>query len=210
MKFLLYSINLVLFIISILIFYNTSNVTIRLPKINIERLSGSSSLSSFSSSASTSSSSHTSPASHIRNTKTSPNKIRRFAIYSSSIHSKLRSYIFYTPITAAAWQRIGYEVIVVFTGDFTNNSNASFSPQLNLTRKFLQRLGVYVLDFQCNASYSIKLSQLVRLFSGFLPDTIVNDRDLIITTDSDIIPLDKDNYQLQENIDGFIYRNIHK
>jgi len=133
------------------------------------------------------------------------NKIRRYAIFSSSIHSKLRSYIFYTPITAAAWHRIGYEVIVIFTGDFTNNSNASLSPQLNLSRIFLQRLGVHVLDFQCDISYSIKMSQLVRIFAGFLSDTIVHDTDYIITTDSDIIPIHEQDYLFKENTHGFIY-----
>ena len=137
-----------------------------------------------------------------------PNKIRQFALFSSSIHSKLRSYIFYTPIAAAAWQRVGYDVIVVFVGDFTNNSNASLSPQLNLSRTFLQRLGVHIVNFQCDISYSVKMSQLVRIFGGFLPDTIVNNDDKIITTDSDIIPIREEDYEFNENTDGFIY-NAH-
>ena len=102
-------------------------------------------------------SSSSSPPPPINDPKPLSNKFRRFAIFSSSIHSKLRSYIFYALITAAAWYRIGYEVIVVFAGDFTNNSNASLSPQLNLSRTFLQRLGVHVLDFQCDMAYSIKI-----------------------------------------------------
>jgi hypothetical protein len=144
-------------------------------------------------------------SSAANSTKLISDKTRRFAIFSSSIHSKLRSYIFYTPITAAAWQRIGYEVIVVFAGDFTNNSNASLSPQLNLSRRFLQRLGVHTVNFQCEISYSIKMSQIIRIFGGFLPDTIINDTDYIITTDSDIIPIREQDYLLKQNTDGFIY-----
>jgi len=49
------------------------------------------------------------------------------------------------------------------------------------------------------------MSQLVRIFAGYLPDTIVNDRDYIITTDSDIIPMHEENYQLRKNTSGFIY-----
>jgi hypothetical protein len=139
-------------------------------------------------------------------TKILPKKPRQFAIFASSIHSILRSYIFYTPIAAAAWQRIGYEVIVVFVGDFTNNnSNASLSVQLNLSRTFLQRLGVHILNFQCDKSYSVKMSQLVRIFAGYLSDTLVSDDDYILTTDSDIIPINKQDYQLKANTSGFLY-----
>src|SRR5207248_2770176 len=78
-------------------------------------------------------------------------------------------------------------------------------PQLNLTRTFLQQLGVHIINFQCDKSYSIKISQLVRIFSGYLSDKIINDTDYIITTDSDIIPIREQDYQLKENTTGFIY-----
>ena len=134
-------------------------------------------------------------------------KARRFAIFSSSIHSKLRSYIFYTPIAAAAWQRLGYEVIVVFVGDWLNfaHSHASIVDQMNLTERLLQRLNVHLIHFQCNKTYSIKMSQLVRIFSGFLPERIVQDDDYIITSDSDIIPIRGEDYQAKENSTGFLY-----
>lgn len=135
------------------------------------------------------------------------NKTRRFAIFSSSIHSKLRSYIFYTPITAAAWQRLGYEVIVVFVGDWLSltTNDATILSQLNLTERFLQRLNVHILHFQSDKAHSIKLSQLVRIFSGYLPDEMVHDRDYIITSDSDIIPMSSGDYQIAEKSPGFIY-----
>ena len=132
-------------------------------------------------------------------------KSRRFAIFSATIDSKLRSYVFYTPIAAAAWQRIGYEVIVIFVGDFTKINSKFLIAQLNLTESFLRRLNVHIIHFQCNKSYSIKISQLVRIFSGYLSKTIVNDKDYILTTDSDIIPIQEEDYQLNENKTGFIY-----
>lgn len=141
----------------------------------------------------------------MNDTKLLLNKSRRFAVFSTSIHSKFRSYIFYTPITAAAWQRLGYEVIVIFVGDFTHNSSQYFQAQLNLTEAFLERLNVHIIYFQCDKSYSIKISQLVRIFTGYLSDTIVDDWDYILTTDSDIIPIREDDYQLKENTTGFIY-----
>ncbi|CAF3871407.1 unnamed protein product, partial [Rotaria magnacalcarata] len=48
-----------------------------------------------------------------------PAQNRRFAIFACSIHANTFAYTFYTPITAASWQRIGYQAIVVFVGDFT-------------------------------------------------------------------------------------------
>jgi len=171
-------------ILLILLIYKPPTIINSWPKINLQLL----------------------PTSPLQNdTDSSSNITRRFAIFSSSIHSKLRSYIFYTPIAAAAWQRIGYNVVVVFVGDFTNNSNAFSSAQLNLSRAFLQRLGVHVIDFQCDKSYAVKMSQLVRLFGGYLSNTIVHDKDYIITTDSDIIPMREKDYQLKENTIGFVY-----
>jgi hypothetical protein len=49
------------------------------------------------------------------------------------------------------------------------------------------------------------MSQLVRIFAGFLPEAVVVDTDYIITTDVDIIPIREQDYQLKENTDGFIY-----
>ncbi|CAF1186234.1 unnamed protein product [Adineta steineri] len=189
-----------------LLFYKTPKILTSPPKFTVQSLPVSY-LSSTTSPTSTASSptSAATPPPASNYSKNLSNNTRRFAIFSSSIHSKLRSYIFYTPIAAAAWQRIGYDVIVVFAGDFTKKSNASLSPQLNVSRTFLKRLGAYVINFQCDISYSIKISQLVRIFAGFLPDTIINDTDYILTTDSDIIPILKQDYELKENTDGFIF-----
>ncbi len=166
----------------VLFIYKTPNITASWPRIFIR-----------------------SPFSPPSNDTKTTNQARRFAIFSSSIHSTLRSYIFYTPITAAAWQRIGYEVIVIFVGDFTKNTNALLALQLNLSRTLLQQLGVHIIDFQCNSTYSIKMSQLVRIFTGYLNETIIKDEDYILTTDSDIIPIRTEDYQLKENTTGFIY-----
>ncbi|UJR14764.1 hypothetical protein I4U23_001754 [Adineta vaga] len=189
-KRFVYFVTLSILLVFSLIFYTTSEITTKWPVSNIQ----SSSLFSITKSSTTVISSHS-----------LSNQTRRFALFSSSIHSKLRSYIFYAPIAAGAWQRLGYEVIVVFTGDFTDRSNASKSPQLNLSRAFLKRLGVHTIDFQCDMSYSTKMSQLVRLFGGFFSDTIVQDNDYILTTDSDIIPMQSLEYELVEGTHGFIY-----
>lgn len=131
---------------------------------------------------------------------------RRFAIFACSIHSNVQAYTFYTPITAASWKRAGYETIVVFVGDFTHPN--ILTGRLNLSRNYLKRVGAYIVDIQCNASYAVKLSQLVRLFAGFLPDSIVHDDDDILTGDSDLMPLKPREYLPTSGTDGFIF-NAH-
>ncbi|CAF3429531.1 unnamed protein product [Rotaria sp. Silwood2] len=175
------------------------------PSVNIEFISSFTSPFNTSSSSTVTSSTRSSPTS--KNPSTS--EIRKFAIFAASIHSEQRSYIYYAPIVAAAWQRIGYKVIVIFVGDFTNyHKNQTFSKQLKLCQSLLKRLKVHVIDFQCNISYSTKISQLVRIFGGFLSDKIIKDTDYIITTDSDIVPLHENNYILKNDTDGFIYNTF--
>ncbi|CAF3673230.1 unnamed protein product [Adineta steineri] len=128
---------------------------------------------------------------------------RRFAIFACSIHSYVKAYAFYAPLTAASWQRIGYQPIVIFVGDFKKLN--VLTGRLNLSRNYLKHLGAHVLDFQCPESYSIKLSQLVRVFSGFLPIDIVQDEDYILTTDSDLWPLDASRYKPTPGTNGFIF-----
>jgi hypothetical protein len=131
---------------------------------------------------------------------------RRFAIFACSIHSKVQVYTFYTPITAASWKRAGYETIVVFVGDFTRPN--VLTGKLNLTRNYLKHIGGHIIDVQCDASYAVKLSQLVRLFAGFLPDSIVHDDDDVLTGDSDLMPLKPKEYIPTSGTDGFIF-NAH-
>ncbi|CAF3146889.1 unnamed protein product [Rotaria sp. Silwood2] len=128
---------------------------------------------------------------------------RRFAIFACSIHSTTHAYSFYTPITAASWKRAGYETIVVFVGDFTMPN--ILTSRLNLSRTYLKHIGAYLIDIQCNSSYAVKLSQLVRVFSGFLPDSIVHDNDDILTSDSDLMPLKTSEYRPTNRTDGFIF-----
>jgi hypothetical protein len=132
-----------------------------------------------------------------------PSQNRRFAIFACSIHATTLAYTFYTPLTAASWKRIGYETIAVFVGDFLKPN--VLTARLNLSRNYLKHVGAHIVDLQCNESYSIKLSQLVRVFSGFLPDDIVEDEDNILTGDSDLMPLKAGEYQPTPGTHGFIF-----
>ncbi|CAF1064930.1 unnamed protein product [Adineta steineri] len=135
-----------------------------------------------------------------------PSQNRRFAIFGCSIHASIHAYTFYTPITALSWNRVGYEAIVVFVGDFKKPN--VLTKRLNLSRNYLKSVGAHIVDFQCNESYSIKLSQVVRVFAGFLPDDIVEDEDNILTGDSDLMPLRISEYTPTSGTDGFVF-NAH-
>ena len=128
---------------------------------------------------------------------------RRFAIFGCSIHSKVQAYTFYTPITASSWKRAGYEAIVVFVGDFTQKD--VLTSRLNLSRNYLKHVGAHIIDVQCNASYATKVSQLVRVFAGFLPDSIVRDEEYVLTGDSDLMPLRAREYLPTNGTDGFVF-----
>ncbi|CAF1473476.1 unnamed protein product [Didymodactylos carnosus] len=107
--------------------------------------------------------------------------------------------------------RVGYEVIVVFVGDFhaqrLSNSTAeqNLAKRINLTHTFLLKIGAHVVNLPCNSSYAIKMSQIVRVFVGFLPTAIVQDNDYIITADSDLLPVKFSEYQPTTGTDGFIF-----
>jgi hypothetical protein len=128
---------------------------------------------------------------------------RRFAVFACSIHSTTLTYLFYAPILVSSWKRLGYETIVIFVGDF-NVSNVS-THRLNIIRTYLKHVGAHIIDIQCNAAYAVKVSQVIRVFVGFLPDSIVADDDSILTTDSDIMPLRASEYWPTLGTDGFIF-----
>ncbi|CAF1965509.1 unnamed protein product, partial [Rotaria magnacalcarata] len=132
----------------------------------------------------------------------SHNPTRRFAVFACSIHSSTLAYIFYAPLIVAAWRRVGYEVIVIFVGDF--HLPEATSPRFNITRRFLRRMGAIVLKIQSNVSYATKISQLIRVFVGLLPTAVVKDEDGLITTDADLIPINSGQYEFDPRSDGFL------
>ena len=139
----------------------------------------------------------------VNENRTVDTSTRRFAIVACSIHSSVEAYAFYTPIIAASWKRVGYETIVIFTGDFSQPN--SLTARMNTSRSYLKRLGAHIIDVQCPSAYAVKISQLVRVFAGFLPDSLVHDNDSILSSDSDLMPLKFNEYQPTAGTDGFIY-----
>ncbi|CAF3352995.1 unnamed protein product [Rotaria sp. Silwood1] len=129
---------------------------------------------------------------------------KQYAFVSCSIHSTIEAYCFYMPMVTLAWRRLGYEVIVILVGDFINLNNTK-PDDIQLVIKYVHAFGGKTLEFQSPQDYAMKISQTIRLFIGFLPLNFVNDDDYFIITDSDLLPLHREQYMLEKGYpDGFI------
>lgn len=130
---------------------------------------------------------------------------KQFAFTSCSIHSIIEAYCFYTPIVTLAWRRLGFEVIIILVGDFNSFHNKTKPEEIQLITKYIHQFGGRTYEFQSPRHYAMKISQLVRVFIGFLPLDFSNDNDYYIITDADLIPLNREQYLLQKSYpDGFI------
>ena len=129
---------------------------------------------------------------------------KQYAFASCSIHSSSEAYCFYTPLIALAWRRLGYEAIIILTGDFTK-PNRTNSAVIQLSVEYVHKFGGKVLEFQCPENYSLKISQIIRVFIGFLPLNYINDDDYLIISDSDLVPIRLEQYLKAAGFpDGFI------
>ncbi|CAF4055042.1 unnamed protein product [Adineta steineri] len=129
---------------------------------------------------------------------------KQYAVFACSISSSVAAYCFYTPIITFAWRRLGYQAIVIFVGDF-KALNGTQPAHVRLAAEWITRFGGIVHHFQCDEAYAIKISQTIRVFIGFLPLPFINDDDFLLTTDSDLLPLRREQYMLRKDYpDGFI------
>lgn len=114
---------------------------------------------------------------------------RRFAIMSSSlIDSRRFYYILYIPICALAWRRLGYEPILMFV----KTKSSEHKDLADLTLNTLKFMNVTVIYVTAPDNYSIQVSMIARVFVGLLPDSLIGDNDLVVTTDTDLLPVNKE------------------
>ncbi|CAF0842042.1 unnamed protein product [Adineta steineri] len=129
---------------------------------------------------------------------------KQYAVFACSISAPVAAYCFYTPIITFAWRRLGYQAIVIFVGDF-KALNGTQPDHIRLAAEWITRFDGIVHYFQCDEAYAIKISQTIRVFIGFLPLPFINDDDFLLTTDSDLLPLRREQYMLRTDYpDGFI------
>jgi hypothetical protein len=121
------------------------------------------------------------------------NNSKNFVLISIDINSNKDYYMFILPYTTVAWRRLNYEPILFFITEQKNLSSKK-QKQLRKTTQYLSFLNVTILKVPSHQKYPFMVPMIIRLFSGILPDNLVNDNDFVITSDADLIPVNEKYY----------------
>jgi hypothetical protein len=132
---------------------------------------------------------------------------RRFAVFSCATPEKLNThrgfdYAFYLPLTVLAWQRIGFESIIVIIGE---KSEWQSHPILYHVLDTLERLPVATVLFMSGKIENrMMLSQVVRICVANMNRFPGRSSDFVMTTDSDMWPLRKQHFYLPKGVNRSI------
>ncbi len=107
-------------------------------------------------------------------------------------------YAYSLPLTALAWERIGFKSIVVIIG---YRSEWEINPALNQILNYLEDRRAIVIFVMANSDYQTALSQTVRIFAFNLKEFPGRPHDYVITSDSDLWPLRKEHFLPRPNND---------
>jgi hypothetical protein len=114
---------------------------------------------------------------------------RKYAVISfSRFNERSFYYVIYLPLCALAWRRIGYEPILIL---IEKEPLEHFSKITNKTMEYLNLFGVKIFVVNSPPDYENHISQLVRLYVGLLPASLVKENDFVLISDSDIIPVNR-------------------
>jgi hypothetical protein len=125
-------------------------------------------------------------------------EIKKFMIISASIESN-DNYIFNLPMVCLSWRRIGIEPIVLIV----KNSSLKINPLSNLTILYLNILKVKSVFIESPNKYIKMVSMVVRNFAGIILN--ISDSDFIMTSDSDLYPINKKYYEIANYNNESIY-----
>lgn len=123
----------------------------------------------------------------------------RFAVFSCSTPGNNShrgfDYAFYLPLTALAWQRIGFKSIILIIGE---RQYWSDHPVLSFILESLQKLNYVTIFFiAAETENRLMLSQTARLFvANFYP---AKENDYLLTTDADLWPISAHHFSPREN-----------
>lgn len=107
-------------------------------------------------------------------------------------------YAYNLPLTALAWERIGYKSIVLIIGSRCEWEN---DPALRLILARLEERRGTTIFIASPLEYRQTLSQAARIFVANMKEFPGNDNDYLITTDADLWPLRKEHYIPDPNMD---------
>lgn len=107
-------------------------------------------------------------------------------------------YAFNLPLTALAWERLGFRSIVLIIGSRCEWEN---DPTLSLIISYLEARRATVIFVSAPLDYRPTLSQTARAFTVNFPEFPGSDGDFLITSDSDLWPLRKEHYSPRPGMD---------
>nr|CAH0108971.1 unnamed protein product [Daphnia galeata] len=107
-------------------------------------------------------------------------------------------YAFNLPLTALAWERIGFKSIVLIIGSRCEWEN---DPTLSLILSYLEARRATVIFVSSPLEYRPTLSQTARAFTVNFPEFPGKDGDFLITSDSDLWPLRKEHFVPRPDMD---------
>lgn len=105
-------------------------------------------------------------------------------------------YAYNLPLTALAWERIGFKSIAIIIGSRCEWEN---DPALSLVLSHLEARRATALFVSSPLEYRTTLSQTARAFAVNLPGFPGKDNDFLITSDSDLWPLRREHYTPRPN-----------
>lgn len=118
-----------------------------------------------------------------------------YAVFSSSTPNRDSyrgyDYAFNLPLTALAWERIGFSSIVLIIGSRNVWNN---DPAFSLILSCLEARRATVIFISSPSEHQISLSQTARLFSFNMKGFPGKSNDYLITSDSDLWPLRKEHF----------------
>ncbi|KAK2141245.1 hypothetical protein LSH36_1134g00027 [Paralvinella palmiformis] len=135
----------------------------------------------------------------------------KYAVFTSSLHgSEATDYGFDLPLTAMAWNRIGFGSIIIIVGDPQRHKRKPWVQYLMDTLADKEYIVVLVLKM-VSSSQATSISQVVRLFATSLVRYNTSDvgiRDTyLLTADADIWPISRDFFVLPPGKD-ILHGNI--
>jgi len=129
---------------------------------------------------------------HPKKKKPPPNLYAVFCSNTPNGESyRSNDYAFLLPLTALAWERIGFRSIVIIAGYRCEWDN---DPALSLILAFLEARKATVIFIPSPIESRAMLSQTARIFAHNLPGFPAKDDDYVITSDADLWPIHREHY----------------
>ena len=122
-----------------------------------------------------------------------------FVLLSCSSDSYTSIYCYYLPYVALAWRRLGFEPVVFLVG---SEEKFQEMPLISLLENDLQIRYHFV---PIDPARSISMSQIIRLFGGFMSyETRTNQDSFILISDVDLVPVSRQRFVVRSNRSNYI------